>query len=305
MLNRKSKPRRLSLQPLESRCVLAASMGWDGAGLGSAKLTYHIANAPDSLSQSEVNSAIETALAAWSSVADITFVPTSQPGLLDSIDISFANLDGAGGTLAQAYFPDDVNPARIAGDVEFDLAETWEIGNSLGNRAVDLVWVAVHEIGHSLGLDHLNVSGSVLEAFVSPNQQFSQLDDSDVAAIRRLYAAAEPTVPAPAATPIVPIDNDLSDSTNSGKPDIGDPDSAGPDNGSTDTGSTDTGLTDTGSTDTDKTDTDKTDTGGTDTETTDTGEREWRPFWRRHGGRFFGGRGFFGWGGFFSGRGYW
>lgn len=192
-------PRRwqrvLLCEPLEVRRVLAASVGWDGPGLGSAQLTYHIANSPSSLSSAETRAAIETALAAWASVADITFTPTTQRGSSDSIDISFGRIDGPGGTLAQAYFPDDVNPARIAGDVQFDSSEVWEVGNSLGSAAFDLVWVAVHELGHSLGLDHLSSSAaSVLVPYVSPNQAFVSLANVDIAAIQNLYAAAGETL---------------------------------------------------------------------------------------------------------------
>lgn len=204
---RSKQRRRLMAEPLEARRVLAASFGWDGPGLGGAELTYTISNAPSSLSQVQVDAAIETALDAWSSVVDVTFTKVNQTGLSDSIDISFANIDGGGGTLAQAYFPDDVNPARIAGDIQFDTSEIWEVGNSLGNQAFDLVWVAAHEIGHSLGLDHLADLGSVLQPSVSPNQQFTGLDSSDVAEALMLYAPS--TVTETSDDPVVdtPIDD--------------------------------------------------------------------------------------------------
>ncbi|MCC9656228.1 matrixin family metalloprotease [Rhodopirellula sp. JC737] len=194
MPQRRKLSRRLSIQSLENRRVLAASLGWDGPGLGSADLTYTINGSPDSLSQEETNAAIRTALDAWADVVDISFTQTDQVGLNDSLDISFTQLDGTAGTLAQAYFPDDVNPARIAGDIQFDLAENWEVGNSQGGSAFDLVWVAVHEIGHALGLDHLEEQESILASFVSANQFFTELDSSDVAAITQLYAEADPTL---------------------------------------------------------------------------------------------------------------
>lgn len=187
--------RVLLAESLEDRRVLTASLGWDGPGLGSANLNYHIGETPSYLSESEVEAALQTALNAWSDVADITFTQTNRPGLRDSLDFSFINIDGRGGTLAQAYFPDDVNPARIAGDIQFDTSERWEIGNGLGRSAFDLVAVAVHEIGHALGLDHIHAGESILAPSISPNAQFTGLSEHDVEAIQALYAPLETSDP--------------------------------------------------------------------------------------------------------------
>jgi hypothetical protein len=190
---RKRTAVRLRATPewLEARlCLATASVGWDGPGQGSAELTYYIGPAPSYLSRADVTAALETALGVWADVVDIEFTAASRSNLRDSIDLEFGRIDGPDGTLAQAYFPDDVNRGRIAGDVLFDSAERWEIGNAQGRRAFDLVLIAVHEIGHALGLEHSDAFDSVMADGVSPDQFFQGLARSDVEAALALYAPA-------------------------------------------------------------------------------------------------------------------
>ena len=175
---------------LETRRCLT-SVGWDGAGQGGAELTYYVGDAPATVEQAVFEDTIEEALNVWAEVADIEFTQTSVPGLPDSLDITSAYIDGNGGTLAFAYLPDDVNQQAIAGDVVFDISESWEVGNEQGSEAFDLLYVAVHELGHALGLEHNDVPGSVMNEAVSPNEAFSGLSDFDEQAIQTLYAAAD------------------------------------------------------------------------------------------------------------------
>jgi hypothetical protein len=195
MVRKTTKMFATALESLEERLCLATSVGWDGVGQGDASLTYYIGSVPSSLglSQSAVENALRSALNAWAAVADVTFTRTTVPNQRDSIDLTFVRIDGAGRTLAQGYYPDDVNPARIAGDVQFDSSERWEIGNAQGSAAIDLVYVAVHEIGHALGLDHSNAAGSVMAPSASANQSFNGLAPADVNAILTLYAPADST----------------------------------------------------------------------------------------------------------------
>jgi hypothetical protein len=195
-MRRTYQARTLWVETLEQREVLAASVGWDGPGRGSAQLTYYIGSVPSnfSLSAAQVQSAIETALRTWSTVADVHFVKTSKPGLDNSIDITFSKIDGAGGTLAQTYLPKDLNKSVLAGDVQFDTSETFEIGNQKGSAAFDFLWVAVHELGHSLGLEHSSVPGSVMLPSVDANQVFTKLVTDDVRSIQTLYSSAPGSV---------------------------------------------------------------------------------------------------------------
>lgn len=174
----------------DRRCCAVASNGWDGVGKGSAELTYYIGNLPTELDRAKVESAIESALQVWSDVIDVEFTRTSQPGQTRSLDFNFARLDGAGGTLAQAYLPADVNSSRLAGDVTFDSSEKWEVGNSLGASAFDLLYVAVHEIGHALGLDHHDEAGSVMAPYANASSAFTGLGIADIDAALAIYAPA-------------------------------------------------------------------------------------------------------------------
>jgi hypothetical protein len=200
--HRAARRRSLAAEGLEPRLCLASSVGWDGPGRGSAVLTYYIANTPASLGQAAVNNAIRTALNAWQAVVDVTFVQTFVPRLPRSIDIRFGPIDGSGRVLAETYLPDDLNPALLAGDVTFDAAERWEVGNGRGRAAFDLVQVAVHELGHALGLGHSRAAGTVMYPTVSPSTRFTALASNDIRMAQSLYAtrATPPAEPTPATT---------------------------------------------------------------------------------------------------------
>ncbi|KAI8541560.1 hypothetical protein RHMOL_Rhmol08G0071600 [Rhododendron molle] len=85
--------------------------------------------------------------------------------------------DGPLGTLAQAWAPTD-------GRFHYDADETWSAGPTPG--AFDLETVALHEIGHLLGLGHSSVPDAIMYASISQGVA-KGLDGDDIQGIKALY----------------------------------------------------------------------------------------------------------------------
>lgn len=114
--------------------------------------------------------------------------PKIQLGFFKGYHKDNQQFDGVSGTLAHAYYP---GRSSFSGMVHFDREEPWTLDQDtwVGN---DLFLVATHEIGHSLGIGHSDVQGSIMfSAYQSVlNTKFS-LHWDDLSAIRSLYGSRD------------------------------------------------------------------------------------------------------------------
>lgn len=183
--------------------------GWDGPGQGEASLGYWIGATPPSVTGEAAQSEIRRAMDEWASAVRVRFMPVSGANQARSIDVFFASgehgdnyaFDGRAGALAHAFYPPP-NPETLAGDLHMDMAEPWRIGGD-----TDVFSVALHELGHTLGLGHNDDSSSVMYPYY---RRYGGLSSVDREAIRRIYRTSEPGAGdggagAPLPPPIFPL----------------------------------------------------------------------------------------------------
>ena len=143
---------------------------------------------------------IDRAFDTWAAVANLTFTLSTETNLNGSINgkgdirLGAEHIDGINGVLAHAKGSAyAVNPRWAVAEIHFDTAENWTIGSA----GVDIYSIALHEIGHALGLGHSNVADAVMKATFNPNGNFNGLSSDDIIGIQYLYGANPSYVPLP------------------------------------------------------------------------------------------------------------
>ncbi|KAB1069608.1 matrixin family metalloprotease [Methylobacterium planeticum] len=145
---------------------------------------------------------LTAAFADWSAHANITFV---QAASASGAAIRFSNgaIDGLDNVLGQTRYTYFGNRFTSA-DITFDSGEGWHAaaGGIVSNHKASLFLVALHEIGHALGLDHYSGATAVMNPYLS--SAVTDLTASDISGIQALYGAPAVASASPAPVPAIP-----------------------------------------------------------------------------------------------------
>jgi hypothetical protein len=170
------------------------------------EITYYFVNGTGKLDGNIERDLIRQAFDLWSAQTPLKFTEVSNEADAD-ISIGWAvgehgdgdPFDGPGDVLAHASFPNPYDDSQVF--LHFDDEERWVTSST---QNVDLLTVAAHEIGHTLGLAHSSAPNALMYPSYSGPHRF--LDDDDIAGVQDLYGVASdppsaPEAPSQDATP--------------------------------------------------------------------------------------------------------
>lgn len=169
-------------------------------------VTYSIDNCPRTLDCATAKQAVRESIEAWDAVCGLSLNEVSSGG---DIAISWQRgshgdgnpFDGPGGILAHAFFPVSWL-GDLAGDLHLDDDETWIVTPATLPWQVDLKTTVIHEVGHSLGMDHSNDPTAIMwEEYTG----IRGLTQDDIAGIQALYGPPTPDEGGPAAATPAPV----------------------------------------------------------------------------------------------------
>jgi hypothetical protein len=192
---------------MEGRLLLSSSLGAkftygsritysfmpDGTNIGGVPSNlFQTLNAVTSTANWQLQ--FEKAAAVWEQVANVNLalVPDDgapvgsggyQQGDPGMGDIRFGAISQSGSVLSMALLPPSYNGGSDSGDIILNSSQPWHVGSNY-----DLETVAIHEIGHVLGMGHSQIASADMYAYYQYVKQ--TLSSDDVAGIQSIWGAA-------------------------------------------------------------------------------------------------------------------
>jgi hypothetical protein len=206
---REPSGRRPTLEGLEQRLLLYSTLGgqWaygsrityslpaDGTNVGGVPNQLSQAMADRGITQAQWKEELRRAFAVWQSASNINLAEVSDTGAALGVpgnqqndsrfgDIRVYATPQQSGVLGYAFPPPPIHGGTRAGDVVLNSSASWNVDANF-----DLQTVAIHEVGHALGLGHSSLSSSVMYDVYNGVKQ--GLTGDDIAGIRSLYGARQ------------------------------------------------------------------------------------------------------------------
>lgn len=142
----------------------------------------------NAISATSFRQELDSALAAWAAVADISFSP-ADPAVADIL--IGAQVEPAGYAFANVEYDKTEIGAGLRSIsrslVCFNPVRRWKIGFDGNLEVYDLRYVLMHEIGHAIGLNHPLARGQLMTH--KYGEAFRQLQPGDIQGIVALYGS--------------------------------------------------------------------------------------------------------------------
>jgi len=167
----------------------AGDLKWGSATLGTSSgeitwtsdLTSGLNYDTSLYDQSDFDDALQAAFDSWEEVAAINFTYTASTDV--DVDVMMASLSGSTvGLASYSYYDTSPLDTIFDGSVTLDSDQTWA---PFGDGALDFFSVSLHEIGHILGLNHVDDTSEIMNPFIATDE----LGDGDISGVQYLYGS--------------------------------------------------------------------------------------------------------------------
>jgi poly(3-hydroxybutyrate) depolymerase len=164
-------------------------IGWDWSHQANPIATQFVfcgKDAPAGAAQ-----VIKNAAAKWNySKFTFRFSADDCPSTRPDNYIEFSALDDPNKTAENSHPNEGTSTRTKKCALRFNTAKKWNASNGMpSSTQTDLMSTALHEFGHCVGLDDVNMSGVVMSGVLQPGEIMRELTADDLAGRDKIYGA--------------------------------------------------------------------------------------------------------------------